>query len=49
MTGLDDDGPRGHELEDTSVGVLAADVAPGQQAHMRVHAERGADERLHVA
>ena len=48
VPGLNDHHLRRNELKDTAVGVLAAYVAPGQEADVRMHAKRSADKRLQV-
>ena len=48
VPGLDGDDLRRHVLERAAVGVLPGDVAAGEEAHVRVHAELGLDVRAHV-
>src|SRR6185295_9794168 len=48
MTGIDGHDLRRPELALAAVRVLDVDLAPRQKPHVRVHAELGADDRLHV-
>src|SRR5439155_3772458 len=48
VTRLDRDHLRRRVVEGTAVGVLAGDVAAGEEADVGVHAELGADARFHV-
>src|SRR5450759_4404382 len=48
VAGFDRDDLRRDELERAAVGVLDVDPAAGDEPHVRVHAEVGADLLLHV-
>src|SRR5262249_60962023 len=48
VPGLDGDDLRRAVLDDAAVGVLDVDLAAREEADVRVHAEVGADDRLHV-
>jgi len=48
VTRLDGDDLRGLVLDDAAVGVLDVNLAADEKANVRVHAEVGANDRLHV-
>src|SRR5271165_2243158 len=48
VAGLDAQHLRGTEVEDAAVGKFHVNLAPSQETYVRMHAEVGSDQRLHV-
>ena len=48
VAGLEHDNARGCVLETAAVGILTVHAPAREEPHVRVHAQIGADDRLHV-